>query len=252
MKVLVPVKRVIDYNVKVRVKADGSGVDLANVKMSMNPFDEIAVEEAIRLKEAGTVTEIIAVSIGVKQNQETLRTALAMGADRAILIIAADDVHQDIEPLAVAKLLKAVADEEEPGLILLGKQAIDNDMNATGQMLSALLGWSQATFASELTVDGEHATVTREVDGGLQTIKAKMPAIVTVDLRLNEPRYASLPNIMKAKRKPMDEKTPADYGVDVTPRLNITSTVEPSGRSAGVKVADVAELVSKLKDAGVI
>ena len=252
MKVLVPVKRVIDYNVKVRVKADGSGVDLANVKMSMNPFDEIAVEEAIRLKEAGTVTEIIAVSIGVKQNQETLRTALAMGADRAILIIAADDVRQDIEPLAVAKLLKAVADEEEPGLILLGKQAIDNDMNATGQMLSALLGWSQATFASELTVDGEHATVTREVDGGLQTIKAKIPAIVTVDLRLNEPRYASLPNIMKAKRKPMDEKTPADYGVDVTPRLNITSTVEPSGRSAGVKVADVAELVSKLKDAGVI
>ncbi|HIP24270.1 MAG TPA: electron transfer flavoprotein subunit beta/FixA family protein [Rhodobacteraceae bacterium] len=252
MKVLVPVKRVIDYNVKVRVKADGSGVDLANVKMSMNPFDEIAVEEAIRLKEAGTVTEIIAVSIGVKQNQETLRTALAMGADRAILIIAADDVRQDIEPLAVAKLLKAVADEEEPGLILLGKQAIDNDMNATGQMLSALLGWSQATFASELTVDGEHATVTREVDGGLQTIKAKIPAIVTVDLRLNEPRYASLPNIMKAKRKPMNEKTPADYGVDVTPRLNITSTVEPSGRSAGVKVADVAELVSKLKDAGVI
>ncbi len=252
MKVLVPVKRVIDYNVKVRVKADGSGVDLANVKMSMNPFDEIAVEEAIRLKEAGTVTEIVAVSIGVKQNQETLRTALAMGADRAILIVAADDVHQDIEPLAVAKLLKAVADEENPELILLGKQAIDNDMNATGQMLSALLGWSQATFASELTVDGEHATVTREVDGGLQTIKAKMPAIVTVDLRLNEPRYASLPNIMKAKRKPLDEKTPADYGVDVTPRLNITSTVEPSGRSAGVKVADVAELVSKLKDAGVI
>ncbi|MBL1436193.1 MAG: electron transfer flavoprotein subunit beta/FixA family protein [Rhodobacteraceae bacterium] len=252
MKVLVPVKRVIDYNVKVRVKADGSGVDLANVKMSMNPFDEIAVEEAIRLKEAGTVSEIIAVSIGVKQNQETLRTALAMGADRAILIIAADDVHQDIEPLAVAKLLKAVADEEEPGLILLGKQAIDNDMNATGQMLSALLGWSQATFASELAVDGDFATVTREVDGGLQTIKAKMPAIVTVDLRLNEPRYASLPNIMKAKRKQMDEKTPADYGVDVTPRLTITSTVEPSGRSAGVKVADVAELVSKLKDAGVI
>ena len=252
MKVLVPVKRVIDYNVKVRVKADGSGVDLANVKMSMNPFDEIAVEEAIRLKEAGTVSEIIAVSIGVKQNQETLRTALAMGADRAILIIAADDVHQDIEPLAVAKLLKAVADEAKPELILLGKQAIDNDMNATGQMLSALLGWSQATFASELTVDGEHATVTREVDGGLQTIKAKMPAIVTVDLRLNEPRYASLPKIMKAKRKPLDEKTPADYGVDVTPRLNITSTVEPSGRSAGVKVADVAELVAKLKDAGVI
>ncbi len=252
MKVLVPVKRVIDYNVKVRVKADGSGVDLANVKMSMNPFDEIAVEEAIRLKEAGTVSEIVAVSIGVKQNQETLRTALAMGADRAILIIAADDVHQDIEPLAVAKLLKAVADEENPGLILLGKQAIDNDMNATGQMLAALLGWSQATFASELLVEGDSATVTREVDGGLQTIKVKMPAIVTVDLRLNEPRYASLPNIMKAKRKPLDEKTPGDYGVDVTPRLTITSTVEPSGRAAGVKVADVGELVEKLKEAGVI
>ncbi len=252
MKVLVPVKRVIDYNVKVRVKADGSGVDLANVKMSMNPFDEIAVEEAIRLKEAGTVSEIVAVSIGVKQNQETLRTALAMGADRAILIIATDDVHQDIEPLAVAKLLKAVADEEKPELILAGKQAIDNDMNATGQMLAALLGWSQATFASELAIDGDRATVTREVDGGLQTIKVKMPAIVTVDLRLNEPRYASLPNIMKAKRKPMDEKTPADYGVDITPRLTITNTSEPAGRSAGVKVADVAELVSKLKDAGVI
>jgi len=253
MKVLVPVKRVIDYNVKVRVKADGSGVDLANVKMSMNPFDEIAVEEAIRLKEAGTVSEIIAVSIGVKQNQETLRTALAMGADRAILVIAAEDVHTDIEPLAVAKLLKAVADEEAPELILLGKQAIDNDMNATGQMLSALLGWSQATFASELAVEGDSATVTREVDGGLQTIKVKMPAIVTVDLRLNEPRYASLPNIMKAKRKPLDEKTPADYGVDITPRLTITTTAEPSGRSAGVKVADVAELVAKLKDeAGVL
>ncbi len=252
MKVLVPVKRVIDYNVKVRVKADGSGVDLANVKMSMNPFDEIAVEEAIRLKEAGTVSEIVAVSIGVKQNQETLRTALAMGADRAILIVATDDVHQDIEPLAVAKLLKAVADEEKPDLILAGKQAIDNDMNATGQMLAALLGWSQATFASEVKVEGDSATVTREVDGGLQTIKVKMPAIVTVDLRLNEPRYASLPNIMKAKRKPLDEKTPADYGVDVSPRLTITNTAEPQGRAAGVKVADVAELVSKLKDAGVI
>lgn len=253
MKVLVPVKRVIDYNVKVRVKADGGGVDLANVKMSMNPFDEIAVEEAIRLKEAGTVSEIIAVSIGVKQNQETLRTALAMGADRAILVIAADDVHTDIEPLAVAKLLKAIADEEQPGLILLGKQAIDNDMNATGQMLAALLGWSQATFASELAIDGEFATVTREVDGGLQTIKAKMPAIVTVDLRLNEPRYASLPNIMKAKRKQMDEKTPEDYGIDVTPRLTITATTEPSERAAGVIVADVAELVQKLRDeAGVL
>ena len=253
MKVLVPVKRVIDYNVKVRVKADGSGVDLANVKMSMNPFDEIAVEEAIRLKEAGKVEEIIVVSIGVKQSQETLRTALAMGADRAILIVAAEDVHTDIEPLAVAKLLKAVIDEEQPSLVLAGKQAIDNDMNATGQMLSALLGWSQATYASEINIDGDSATVTREVDGGLQTIKVKMPAIVTVDLRLNEPRYASLPNIMKAKRKPMDEKTAADYGVDVTPRLTILGTVEPASRSAGVMVADVVELVAKLKDeAGVL
>jgi electron transfer flavoprotein beta subunit len=253
MKVLVPVKRVIDYNVKVRVKADGSGVDLANVKMSMNPFDEIAVEEAIRLKEAGKADEIVAVSIGVKQSQETLRTALAMGADRAILINAAEDVHNDIEPLAVAKLLKAVIDEEQPGLVLCGKQAIDNDMNATGQMLSALLGWSQATYASELDVDGDSATVTREVDGGLQTIKVKMPAIVTVDLRLNEPRYASLPNIMKAKKKPMDEKSAADLGVDVTPRLTVVSTTEPAERAAGVKVADVAELIAKLKDeAGVI
>ena len=253
MKVLVPVKRVIDYNVKVRVKADGSGVDLANVKMSMNPFDEIAVEEAIRLKEAGKADEIVAVSIGVKQSQETLRTALAMGADRAILIDAADDVHTDIEPLAVAKLLKAVVDEEKPGLVLCGKQAIDNDMNATGQMLSALLGWSQATFASKLDVDGDSAEVTREVDGGLQKIKVKMPAIVSVDLRLNEPRYASLPNIMKAKKKPLDEKTAADLGVDVTPRLEIVKTSEPEARKAGVKVADVAELVAKLKDeAGVI
>ena len=253
MKVLVPVKRVIDYNVKVRVKADGSGVDLANVKMSMNPFDEIAVEEAIRLREAGKAEEIIAVSIGVKQSQETLRTALAMGADRAILIEATDDVHKDIEPLAVAKLLKAVIDEEQPGLVLCGKQAIDNDMNATGQMLSALLGWSQGTFASELSVDGDTAIVTREVDGGLQTIKVKMPTIVSVDLRLNEPRYASLPNIMKAKKKPMDMKTPADYGVDISPRLEIVSTTEPSERAAGVIVADVAELVAKLKDeAGVI
>lgn len=253
MKVLVPVKRVIDYNVKVRVKADGSGVDLANVKMSMNPFDEIAVEEAIRLKEAGKVEEIVVVSVGVKQSQETLRTALAMGADRAILIVAAEDVHTDIEPLAVAKLLKAVIDEEQPSLILAGKQAIDNDMNATGQMLSALLGWSQATYASELEIDGDSATVTREVDGGLQTIKVKMPAIVTVDLRLNEPRYASLPNIMKAKRKPMDEKSAADYGVDVTPRLTILGTTEPASRSAGVMVADVAELIAKLKDeAGVL
>ena len=252
MKVLVPVKRVIDYNVKVRVKADGSGVDLANVKMSMNPFDEIAVEEAIRLKEAGKAEEVIAVSIGVKQAQETLRTALAMGADRAILVIAADDVHQDIEPLAVAKILKAVVEQEQPGLVLAGKQAIDNDMTATGQMLSALLGWSQATFASELDIEGENAVVTREVDGGLQTIKVKMPTIVTVDLRLNEPRYASLPNIMKAKKKPLEEKTAADYGVDVSPRLEIVKTSEPETRKAGVIVADVPELVAKLKEVGAL
>ena len=253
MKVLVPVKRVIDYNVKVRVKADGTGVDLANVKMSMNPFDEIAVEEAIRLKEKGIVTEIVVVSIGVKQAQETLRTALAMGADRAILIEAASDVNIDIEPLAVAKLLAAVVKEEAPGLVLAGKQAIDNDMNATGQMLAALLGWSQATFVSELAIDGDTATVTREVDGGLQTISVKMPAIVTVDLRLNEPRYASLPNIMKAKAKPLALKTPADYGVDVSPRLSVLKTVEPAGRKAGIKVGSVAELLAKLKDeAGVI
>jgi electron transfer flavoprotein beta subunit len=252
MKVLVPVKRVIDYNVKVRVKADGSGVDLANVKMSMNPFDEIAVEEAIRLKEAGKAEEVVAVSIGVKQAQETLRTALAMGADRAILVVAADDVHQDIEPLAVAKILKAVVDEEQPSLVLAGKQAIDNDMNATGQMLSALLGWSQGTFASELDIDGDKAVVTREVDGGLQTIKVNMPAIVTVDLRLNEPRYASLPNIMKAKKKPMAEKTAADYGVDVTPRLEVVSTSEPAARAAGIMVGSVDELVEKLKEAGAV
>ncbi|AZQ65736.1 electron transfer flavoprotein subunit beta/FixA family protein [Silicimonas algicola] len=252
MKVLVPVKRVIDYNVKVRVKADGSGVDLANVKMSMNPFDEIAVEEAIRLKEAGKAEEVIAVSIGVKQAQETLRTALAMGADRAILIVATDDVHTDIEPLAVAKLLKAVIDEEQPGLVLCGKQAIDNDMNATGQMLAALTGWSQATFASEVKIEGDHAIVTREVDGGLQTIKVTMPAIVSVDLRLNEPRYASLPNIMKAKKKPLEEKTPADYGVDVAPRLQVVKTTEPETRKAGVMVRDVDTLVAKLKEAGAI
>ncbi|MAT00547.1 MAG: electron transfer flavoprotein subunit beta [Rhodobacteraceae bacterium] len=253
MKVLVPVKRVIDYNVKVRVKSDGTGVDLANVKMSMNPFDEIAVEQAIRLKEAGKVEEIIAVSIGVKQSQETLRTALAMGADRAILIVCTEDVHTDMEPLTVAKLLKGVIDAEQPGLVLCGKQAIDNDMNATGQMLAALAGWSQGTFASELDIDGDKALVTREVDGGLQTIKINMPAVVTVDLRLNEPRYASLPNIMKAKRKPLDEKAPSDYGVDISPRLEIISTTEPAARAAGVKVADVSELVAKLKDeAGVI
>ncbi len=252
MKVLVPVKRVIDYNVKVRVKADGSGVDLANVKMSMNPFDEIAVEEAIRLKEAGKAEEVIAVSIGVKQAQETLRTALAMGADRAILVVATDDVHQDIEPLAVAKILSKVVEEEQPGIVLAGKQAIDNDMNATGQMLSALLGWSQGTFASELDVQGDKAVVTREVDGGLQTINVTMPAIITVDLRLNEPRYASLPNIMKAKKKPLDEKTAADYGVDVTPRLAVVSTTEPEARKAGEIVGSVDELVAKLKEAGAV
>ncbi len=252
MKVLVPVKRVIDYNVKVRVKADGSGVDLANVKMSMNPFDEIAVEEAIRLKEAGKADEVVAVSIGVKQAQETLRTALAMGADRAILVVAADNVHTDIEPLAVAKILAKVVEEEQPGIVLAGKQAIDNDMNATGQMLSALLGWSQGTFASELDIEGDTAKITREVDGGLQTINVKMPTIVTVDLRLNEPRYASLPNIMKAKKKPLDEKTAADYGVDVTPRLEIVKTDEPPARAAGIVVGSVDELVSKLKEAGAV
>jgi len=253
MKVLVPVKRVIDYNVKVRVKADQSGVDLANVKMSMNPFDEIAVEAAIRLKEAGQADEIIAVSIGVKQCQETLRTALAMGADRAILIEAAETVDTDIEPLAVAKLLKAVIDEEQPGLVICGKQAIDNDMNATGQMLAALTGWAQGTFISKLEVGDGEATVTREVDGGLQSIKVSLPAIVTVDLRLNEPRYASLPNIMRAKKKPFEIKTPGDYGVDVTPRLTVVSVVEPPARKAGVRVASVAELVDKLKnEAGVI
>ncbi|MFP7569908.1 electron transfer flavoprotein subunit beta/FixA family protein [Marivita sp. S2033] len=252
MKVLVPVKRVIDYNVKVRVKADGSGVDLANVKMSMNPFDEIAVEEAIRLKEAGKADEIVAVSIGVKQSQETLRTALAMGADRAILVVAADDVHQDIEPLAVAKILAAIVKEEEPGLVLCGKQAIDNDMNATGQMLSALLGWSQAMYANQVDIEGDHAVVSREVDGGLQTVKVEMPTIISTDLRLNEPRYASLPNIMKAKKKPMDEKTAADYGVDVAPRLEIVKTAEPEERAAGIKVGSVDELVAKLKEAGAV
>jgi electron transfer flavoprotein beta subunit len=253
MKVLVPVKRVIDYNVKVRVKADGTGVDLANVKMSMNPFDEIAVEEAIRLKEKGIATEIVAVSVGVKQAQETLRTALAMGADRAILVRAAEDVHTDIEPLAVAKILKAVIDAEAPGLVIAGKQAIDNDMNATGQMLGALLGWPQATFASAVEIAGDKARVTREVDGGLQVIEVKLPAIITADLRLNEPRYASLPNIMKAKKKPLEEKTPEDYGVDVAPRLKVVKISEPPTRKAGVKVLSVEELVDKLKnEAGVI
>ena len=252
MKVLVPVKRVIDYNVKVRVKADGSGVDLSNVKMSMNPFDEIAVEEAIRLKEKGAVEEVIVVSIGVKQAGETLRTALAMGADRAILVIAADDVHQDIEPLAVAKILKAVTEAEGAELVIAGKQAIDNDMNATGQMLAALLGWGQATFANAVEIADGAAKVTREVDGGLQTISVTLPAVITADLRLNEPRYASLPNIMKAKKKPLEEKTAAELGVDVTPRLTVVKTAEPGGRQAGIKVGSVDELVSKLKEAGVL
>ena len=253
MKVLVPVKRVIDYNVKVRVKADNTGVDLANVKMSMNPFDEISVEEAIRLKEAGTASEIVAVSIGVKDATKVLHTALAMGADRASLVEATDDQENDIEPLAVAKILAKIVEEEQPGLVLLGKQAIDNDCNATGQMLAALLGWPQATFASKIEITPEGATVTREVDGGLQTIKIKTPAIVTVDLRLNEPRYASLPNIMKAKKKPLDTKTPADYGVDVSPRLTVVKVTEPAERQAGVKVETVEELVAKLKnEAGVL
>jgi electron transfer flavoprotein beta subunit len=249
MKVLVPVKRVVDYNVKIRVKADGSGVELANVKMSMNPFDEIAVEEAIRLKEAGKATEIVAVSIGPQQASETIRTALAMGADRGILV----KTDAPVEPLAVAKILKALVDAEKPGLVILGKQAIDDDSNQTGQMLAALLGWSQGTFASKVTIDGDAISVTREVDGGLQTVKLKSPAIVTTDLRLNEPRYASLPNIMKAKKKPIDEKTPADVGVDIAPRLEVLKTVDPPGRKAGVKVASVAELVAKLKnEAGVL
>ncbi len=249
MKVIVPVKRVVDYNVKIRVKADGSGVELANVKMSMNPFDEIAVEEAIRLKEAGTAEEIIAVSVGPQQAQETIRTALAMGADRGILV-----KHDDyVEPLAVAKILKGVVEEEGPGLVILGKQSIDDDCNQTGQMLAALLGWPQGTFASKLELNGDSANVTREIDGGLQTIKTKAPLILTTDLRLNEPRYASLPNIMKAKKKPIDEKAPGDYGVDVSPRLSVVSTVEPPKREAGVIVGSVTELVDKLKnEAGVI
>jgi electron transfer flavoprotein beta subunit len=249
MKVLVPVKRVVDYNVKIRVKADGSGVELANVKMSMNPFDEIAVEEAIRLKEAGKVTEIVAVSIGPQQASETIRTALAMGADRGILV----KTDAAVEPLAVAKILKALVDAEKPGLVILGKQAIDDDSNQTGQMLAALLGWPQGTFASKLAIESDAISVTREVDGGLQTVKLKSPAIVTTDLRLNEPRYASLPNIMKAKKKPIDEKTPADVGVDTAPRLEVLKTVDPPGRKAGVKVGSVAELVAKLKnEAGVL
>jgi electron transfer flavoprotein beta subunit len=244
MKVLVPVKRVIDYNVKIRVKADQTGVETANVKMSMNPFDEIAVEEAIRLREAGTATEVIAVSVGPQQCQETIRTALAMGADRGILIQTDDEV----QPLSVAKLLKAVADKESPDLVILGKQAIDDDSNQTGQMLAALLGWSQATFASKLEIDGGSANVIREVDGGLETLKVTMPCIVTTDLRLNEPRYASLPNIMKAKKKPIDQMAPADLGVDITPRLTTLKVVEPTKREAGVRVEDVAQLVDKLKN----
>jgi electron transfer flavoprotein beta subunit len=249
MKVLVPVKRVVDKDIKIRVKADGSGVELANVKMSMNPFDEIAVEEAIRLKEAGKATEIIAVSIGPQQASETIRTALAMGADRGILVKS----EGPLEPLAVAKILKAVVAAEQPGLVLLGKQAIDDDSNQTGQMLAALLDWPQGTFASKLVIEGADVLVTREVDGGLQTVRLKGPAVVTTDLRLNEPRYASLPNIMKAKKKPIDEKTPDAYGVDVAPRLEVVRTVEPPTRKSGVKVASVAELVGKLRnEAGVL
>jgi len=249
MKILVPVKRVVDYNVKIRVRSDGSGVELANVKMSMNPFDEIAVEEALRQKEAGKASEVIVVSIGPAQAAETLRTGLAMGADRGILVKA----DAQVEPLAVAKLLKGIIEVEQPGLVILGKQAIDDDCNQTGQMLAALTGWGQGSFASKVVIGDGSVEVTREVDGGLQMIELKLPAIVTTDLRLNEPRYASLPNIMKAKKKPIDEKTPADYGVDIAPHLKVLKTSEPSGRKAGVKVKTVAELVAKLRDeAGVI
>jgi electron transfer flavoprotein beta subunit len=249
MKILVPVKRVVDYNVKIRVKSDGSGVELANIKMSMNPFDEIAVEEALRLKEAGKATEIICVSIGPQQAAETIRTGLAMGADRGILV----KTDGPTEPLAVAKILKAIAEAEQPGLIILGKQAIDDDCNQTGQMLAALLGWPQGTFASKVVIDGSDVLVTREVDGGLQTVRLKGPAVVTTDLRLNEPRYASLPNIMKAKKKPIDEKSPQDYGVDVKPRLEVLNTVEPPRRKSGIKVASVADLVGKLRnEAGIL
>ena len=244
MKVLVPVKRVVDYNVKVRVKSDNSGVDIANVKMSMNPFDEIAVEEAMRLKEGGKATEVIAVSCGVTQCQETLRTAMAIGADRAILV----ETDADLQPLAVAKLLKAVADKEQPQLIILGKQAIDDDCNQTGQMLAALLGWPQATFASKVNVEGDKVMVTREVDGGLETLSLTLPAIVTTDLRLNEPRYVTLPNIMKAKKKTLDVIQPDALGVDVTPRLKTLKVTEPPKRSAGTMVPDVATLVAKLKN----
>ncbi|GLQ80784.1 electron transfer flavoprotein subunit beta [Mesorhizobium huakuii] len=249
MKILVPVKRVVDYNVKIRVKPDGSGVDLTNVKMSMNPFDEISVEEALRLKEAGKADEVVVVSIGPPKAEETLRTALAMGADRAILV----ETEDQVEPLAVAKILRGIADAEKPGLIIVGKQAIDDDSNQTGQMLAALLGWVQATFASKIEIGDGKATVTREVDGGLQTIDIKMPAVVTTDLRLNEPRYASLPNIMKAKKKPLDKKSPADFGIDTAARLKVLKTEEPRGREAGIKVKSVAELIDKLKnEAGVL
>ena len=249
MKVLVPIKRVVDYNVKIRVKSDNSGVELSNVKMSMNPFDEIAVEEAIKLKESGTVSEIVVMSIGPQQSQETIRTALAMGADRGVLI----KTDELVEPLNVAKLIKALSDEESPDLIILGKQAIDDDSNQTGQMLAALLGWSQGTFASELKINGDKASVTREIDGGLQTLEIKLPSIITTDLRLNEPRYASLPNIMKAKKKPIDEKLPEDYGVEISPMLEILKVSEPAQREAGIKVETVEELVNKLKnEAGVI
>ena len=249
MKVLVPIKRVVDYNVKIRVKSDNSGVELSNVKMSMNPFDEIAVEEAIKLKESGTVSEIVVLSIGPQQSQETIRNALAMGADRGVLI----KTDELVEPLNVAKLIKALSDEEKPDLIILGKQAIDDDSNQTGQMLAALLGWSQGTFASELKINGDKASVTREIDGGLQTLEIKLPSIITTDLRLNEPRYASLPNIMKAKKKPIDEKLPEDYGVEISPMLEILKVSEPAQREAGIKVETVEELVDKLKnEAGVI
>ena len=244
MKVLVAVKRVIDYNVKIRVKADQSGVETANVKMSMNPFDEIGVEEAVRLKEAGVATEVIALSVGPQQSQETIRTALAMGADRGILV----QSDEEVQPLAIAKILKAIVEKEEPSLVILGKQAIDDDSNQTGQMLSALLGWAQGTFASKIAVDGDKLAVIREVDGGLESLTLKMPAIVTTDLRLNEPRYASLPNIMKAKKKPIDVTSPADLGVDITPRLKTLKVVEPPKRQAGVMVGSVAELVDKLKN----
>ena len=248
MKIMVPVKRVLDYNVKPRVKGDGSGVDLANVKMSMNPFDEIAVEEAVRLREKGAASEVVVVSVGPAKAAETLRSALAMGADRAILV----STEEAVEPLGVAKLLKAIAEEEGPGLVILGKQAIDDDSNQVGQMLAALLGRPQGTFASKVEIEGDAVLVTREVDGGLETLRLSLPAIVTTDLRLNEPRYASLPNIMKAKAKPLATKAPADYGVDVTPRLSVLKVAEPPVRLAGVKVADVDALVSKIKDLGVV